>query len=479
MFIPLRIKIITTNVLDEAMVGRFNYHDAGTTIPQPGLPTKRLRHKQMMLGNKYYYMTIEGELLLSSSELKKYEEQFNIYTPEMPVSTPFQDWDALINAVKEKTPESKKIIRYLEDYGFQDLLKMRKETIVKMGDGNVKQVRWDNYLLSPEDAHGLGYDSGADYNRDKFKTLLAHAPRTLVPEVFGGKKLMVGATGSKREMKKRIGPMVDHIIAENKAETLNVLRDIFGTLQQKWCNIILGNNNENMVYGKDEAALQLSDVVETIPSNFDYLELTRLKRVLSLLRTRPASGAGHAAAISQVKDQIAEKTKLLSGKYEVIYTTVTVRLDDFVSALTTELKAAGYQQSDGAIVSRTSLQNVPRLIGLLDTGASGLRSDLYKLIQESAELAFRKPLSVTTIAKDGTITFAEPHHNAEMEPETPEEAGEIKQARERVAKWKKGKLKLGGNEDDVPRKEPKSEEEEDEETKKEIDDIVNMIRGEP
>jgi len=468
MFIITKASLVRSGQINEATIGRFAYGDMETGIVgHLDEPTKRLRRRKSLQGQKGYLLTIEGEILVSKEDMKDYEKQFDIFTPQLPVDEPFQSWTTLIDAVQERTPEARKLLRYLEDFGYQDLLKMRKEVMVRIGDKNVKQVRWDDFLLPPETAQMAGYSNGADYNRKMFQELLKVAPRAAAPEgfdptkakggLFGGRKLMRGATGSKREMKKRVEPMIDHIVAEHRAETITALREIFSVLPEKWCDAMLGGNNENVQYQKDEGASHLGGTVETIPSNRDYLELSRLNRVLSLLKKR----SGSADAVQKTKDMIKEKQEAMSGEFEVIYTTIFVRLDGFVVGLSQELSTRGYNQIEGNMLeSKTSLQNTPEFISLMEPPGQkvGFKDEFNDLIVDAIESAFGMSAKIITLSKDGTLTFSS-EGIPEIEPESPEEKEEFSKARERVMKWKKSKLK-GGTKEET------------------IDDIINMIRGE-
>lgn len=475
MLILSKASIANLKLLDEATIGRFEFGDIVGSVPgvagprlDKGYPDRSTDiakiSKTRGLTAQTAILKIEGEILVSEEELKQYEEQFGIYTPELPVAVPFQSWKDLINAVKERTPQAKKLIRYLEDYGYQDILKMQRAVMSKVGDKEIKQIRWDNFLLPTDVAQAAGYKHGADYNKQMYKKLLEFAPRTKKPEVYGGKKLMRGTIGSKREMKKRVEPMVDQIVAEHKAETLHNLRNLFSVLPEKWVDAFLGTNEQNVSYSKDDKAIHLGRTVEVIPSNRDYLEISRLNRVLALLRNRAKSEPeAYDEAIEQVENQIKEKTSQVSGKFDTIYTEIYVSLSGFAVALTEELKQTEPLLSEPpSIKFKTSLTNLPELISLLDppggnvrtAAASGavsggpqiswgkhkaaprgvtttfeFRKDLYEFIGEIVSQAVGIPLIIDMFNRNGTIDATTSQHMPPRESDMEEyENGEEPEA---------------------------------------------------
>jgi len=438
MFIPTNISIVSPRLLDEATVGRFEYGDITQASPEHRATRKSAEKSTFydtLRAPHLAVLRIEGELLVDEEELKLYEDKFDIYTPDLPVDEPFQSWTDLIDAVKERTPEARKLLRYLEDFGYQDILKTKREVIAKVGDKDVKQIRWENFLLPSHVAQGAGFESGADYNRHMYQELLKHAPRTLAPDIYGGKKLQRGSSGSRRVMKKRVGPMVDAIIEDHRAEVLGDLKDVFGVLPDRWVNSILGPNEQNVQYGKDEKAIHLGRSIEVVPSNKDYLELSRLDRVLKLLLARERTDAeGYEAAVEKVKAQIKEKQEECTGKYEIIYIEMHVKMGDFISEMAEEFENAPVERSGDSAVCKTSLTNLPELISLLDpptgrvrwvsragqqrpTTQFGFREDLYEVIGEAASTVFG-PTTINMVERDGSI-------NMEMEqmpePDEPEE----------------------------------------------------------
>ena len=138
MIIFVRAKV-EQDTINEAEVGRFEYGGMeGTTL------------------------ILDGELLVPIDEVKQLDKEFGVEKPDLPVDEPFQKWEDLIAAVAQRTPEAKKIRRYLEDFGYQDILKMRNERAFP--DGST-QVRWENFLLPTDIAHQAGAADGADYLR--------------------------------------------------------------------------------------------------------------------------------------------------------------------------------------------------------------------------------------------------------------------------------------------------------------------------
>jgi len=393
--------------ISEAVVGRFEFRDIKGSV-----------------------LVLDGEVLITEDELKEYEREFNIEKPDLPVDQAFTSWTDLIEAVRERTPESRKLIRYLEEYGYQDVLKTRNEVITKSGDKDVKQVRWENFLLSPEDAQQRGYKDGADYNRHMFMELRKHAPRALAPEgfdpkkvkggLFGGRKIMRGATGSKREMQKRRVPMVDKIIAEHTAEIGKELREIFDVLPEQWTDVFLGPNQQNVSIGKDPTAIHLGGTIETIPSNKDHRELGRLQRVKGLLLTRQRGAAdkeAYQASMDEVNRRIDEM-EAAKGKYEPIYVTIVIRMGPLYRALVREIKNVGATKAgDDKYVSATSFENVPELLTLLDppgatalsqtTGTRfGFREDFNDFVKLAMSKALRMNIShIDAIERDGDILF--------------------------------------------------------------------------
>ena len=100
MIIFVRAKV-EQDTINEAEVGRFEYGGMeGTTL------------------------ILDGELLVPIDEVKQLDKEFGVEKPDLPVDEPFQKWEDLIAAVAQRTPEAKKIRRYLEDFGYQDILKM-------------------------------------------------------------------------------------------------------------------------------------------------------------------------------------------------------------------------------------------------------------------------------------------------------------------------------------------------------------------
>jgi hypothetical protein len=397
----------------EAVVGRFEFRDIKGSI-----------------------LILDGELLVPEDEVTEHERTFGIETPDLPVDEPFTGWTDLIEAVKKRTPEARKLIRYLEDFGYQDILKTRNEVMTTVGDKKVKQVRWENFLLPKALAQQQGYKDGADYNRHMFMELRKFAPRALAPEgfdptkvkggLFGGRKIMRGATGSKREMQKRRGPMVDKIIEENMAEIGDSLREIFDVLPEQWTDAFLGPNQQNVTIRKDTGSLQrptihLGGTIETIPSNKDFRELGRLKRVKDILvfkQKRSGDKATYQASIDEVTQKINDLEGTAQGKYQPIYLTIAVKMGPFYSALVRELKRVGMAEAgEDRYVSSTSLKNVPELLTLLDppgsTGFSkltgtryGFREDFHDLVKWAINKALNVNVyKVDSIERDGDIFF--------------------------------------------------------------------------
>jgi len=351
----LRSRFIPS-IIAEAVVGRFEFRDVKGSV-----------------------LLLDAELLVPKEELEQYEEEFGIWDVELPVKEPFTSWLDLIEAVKKRTPEAKKLIRYLEDYGYQDILKTRREVVTNINGEDVKQIKWENFLLPPFFAQGQGFKDGADYNRHMFAELRKFAPRALAPEgfdprkvkggLFGGQKIQRGTSGSKREMKKRREPMVNKIVSEHIAEIGRDLREIFSVLPEQWVDAILGPNQQNVTIKKDISAIHLGTEIETIPSNKDYRELERLQRVRGLLLTRQKQAADKAtyeASLDEVNSKI-EKLEETRKKYEAIYVNVAIKMGPFARALAQEANRVGAKEiGDGDYVLSTSLKNIPDLLTLLD-----------------------------------------------------------------------------------------------------------------
>jgi hypothetical protein len=335
---------------------------------------------------KHSKLLLDGEILVSSEEVQDLEQQFGIEKPALPVDEPFQNWKDFIKAVKERTPESRQIIRYLEDFGYQDLLKIKNEQLSP--DGTI-QIRWDNFLLPADIAQQAGFKDGADYNRKMFAELLKHAPRTLRPEVFGGRKLMRGAVGSQRELKKRREPMVDHIVEETKNEVIEEVEKIFGVLPEDWSNILIGENGNKIKYFKDPTAIHLGKSLETVESTEQHEEISRWKRVLQMLSLRKdvSSKDAYNQAAEEVRNKLDALERESTKRFEIIYIAIAIPLGDFHDSLVGELRNVGYEDVEDRFVTQTSLKNLPKLFSLLDPlktkkvdSRFGMRNDFYDVV---------------------------------------------------------------------------------------------------
>ena len=386
-------------------------------------------------------LVLDGEILIASEEVQDLEQEFGIEKPDLPIGQPFQSWEELIDVVKAKSPDAKRIIRYLEDFGYQDILKIKNDQT--MPDGTI-QIRWDNFLLSKDQAQQDGYKDGADYNRRMFKELQKYAPRAQIPEVFGGRKLMRGAVGSQRELKKRREPMVDYIIEESKPDVIEATKRIFGVLPDDWAASLIGTNGERISYAKDPTAIHLGKSIENAGTAEQYQEITRWDRVLKTLLIRSRGGGDeYKQAIQDVEAKL-DDLKKNSKRYEIVYVIVAVQMARFYKKLATELKTVGYKEasagsaeedemvgqelqkmfgeaveSDGLnqYVANSTLHNVPRFISLLDPskaqqswesygGQFGLRSDFYDVIQGAVLRAFGSDVQkVNRVSKYGHIFF--------------------------------------------------------------------------
>jgi hypothetical protein len=453
---------IEQETINEAEVGRFEYGGMeGTTL------------------------ILDGELLVSIDEVKQLDSEFGVEKPELPVDEPFQKWEDLIAAVAQRTPEAKKIRRYLEDFGYQDILKMRNERTLPDGSS---QVRWENFLLPTDIAHQAGAADGADYNRRQFKRLQKHAPRTMEPEVFGGRKLMRGAVGSQREMRKRREPVVDKLVAEGKDEVLHELRVIFGVLPEEWTDAFLGPNNNNITYIKDPRAIHLGKQIDVVKSTADYQEIERWNRVLAMLNARSASGDKEAYqdAVKEVQTKIGEIEEAGTGKYELVFVNVAIPLRAFYAKLLAEFKATDYRGIDGHFVVNTSLSSKNDLVSLLDPsktysgeimgksqpttkttfggGRFGFNKDLNGIILEALKRAYGGSIkNIIRMDNDGNIFFSV-HEEPEGEPEADIEIDPTKRAR--VTRAVRRKMKQS------------YEEPEDEEDSGWLDDILSGMQKE-
>jgi hypothetical protein len=405
--------------LQEAQAGRLEYRDV-----------ERSR------------LVLDGEVLVSSEEVEALEQEFGLEKPDLPIEEPFQNWKDLISAVEKRTPESRQLIRYMEDFGYQDLLKIKNEQALP--DGTV-QVRWDNFLLPTDVAQQAGYKDGADYNRKMFNELLKHAPRTLSPEVFGGRKLMRGAVGSQRELKKRREPMVDHIVAETEDEVVAEAQSIFGVLPEDWTEALIGPNGSRIVYGKDRTAIHLGKSVETIESTEQHKEISRWNRVLQMLALRKDGDQDtYNKAVEEVRGKLEKLKEEATNRYEIVYVTVSIPLAQFFRKLVGELKSGGYEDAgEGQLVAKTTLENLPKLFSLLDPakvqrgregalgGRFGMRGDFYDVILGAVMKAFGGEVDkIVRIDASGNIFFT---MGAEM-PEEEEEDEDYEASLRAVAK---------------------------------------------
>jgi hypothetical protein len=363
-------------------------------------------------------LVLDGEVLVPSEEVQALEQEFGLEKPDLPIEEPFQKWEDLIAAVAERTPESRQLIRYMEDFGYQDLLKIRNEQTLP--DGTV-QVRWDNFLLPMDVAQQEGYKDGADYNRKMFAKLQKHAPRSLPPEVFGGRKLMRGAVGSQRELKKRREPMVDHIVAESEDEVIEETKKIFGVLPEDWTEALIGPDGSRIQYAKDKSAIHLGKAIETVESTEQHKEIARWSRVLQMLALRKDVGDKdtYNKAVEDVRGKLDTLKQESSNRYEVVYVTVSVPLGLFHRKLVTELKEVGYGEAgEDQFVAKTTLQNLPRLFSLLDPakvqrgrkealgGRFGMRGDFYDVILGSVMRAFGGTVDrIVRVDASGSIYF--------------------------------------------------------------------------
>ena len=82
-------------------------------------------------------------------------------------------------------------------------------------------------MIDRGQANELGFDNPAKYMRAMFQQLRKLAPRARAPRIFGGRKLLPGATESKKELAVRLRPIVKELLEENKGAVLSELRHLF------------------------------------------------------------------------------------------------------------------------------------------------------------------------------------------------------------------------------------------------------------
>jgi hypothetical protein len=428
-FTNIRIKPET---LSEAEVGRFEYLRAGRIKPTG-------RH----LSTSNLYLVIEGEILVSPEELQQHKKEKDLEKPPLPIDKPFESWEELLDAVGDRTPQARKILRYLEDFGYQDLLK-RKRVVVKP-DGT-KAVRWENYTVDKDEVaelsleHGKSFDTGADYMRYMFSQLQELAPRAKPPEFFGGRRLHPGATESKKELAKRLRPIVDEIMRESRGQVLVELRHLFeNTIPDEWVDAILGPNNENVKYGEDPSVKgqHFGDVRSVIANTVDYEEAQRKERVLTLMKMRAADSETpeiYDEHIDKLEDEVRELNKTSQIRAETIYIITEVDLRNFIGKLIGEIKSiepteAGVGHTPGEhetaplFVIPTSLSDLPSLINLLDPskskilgkpsksrmkltgGRRGFRRDMNEIIEQAVRAVYGPEAEVKRFDSDGNIYY--------------------------------------------------------------------------